>query len=84
MGFRFKAHVQFDQMTLSDEAAEKNLLIQLADRDIISHETLLERFKEIPQIEISGSKESLPSVTLLGLKKLAHSIHTTPSKRRYS
>ena len=27
-------------MTLSDEAAEKNLLIQLADRDIISHETL--------------------------------------------
>ena len=27
MGFRFKAHVQFDQMTLSDEAAEKNLLI---------------------------------------------------------
>ncbi len=51
MGFRYKAHVQFDQMSLSDEAAEKNLLIQLADRDIISHETLLERFKEIPQIE---------------------------------
>jgi hypothetical protein len=51
MGFRYKAHIQFDQMTLSDEASEKNLLIQLADRDIISHETLLERFKEIPQIE---------------------------------
>jgi len=51
MGFRYKAHIQFDQMTLSDEAAEKNLLIQLADRDIISHETLLQRFKEIPQIE---------------------------------
>lgn len=51
MGFRYKAHIQFDQMTLSDEAAEKNLLIQLADRDIISNETLLERFKEIPQIE---------------------------------
>ena len=29
----------------------KNLLIQLADRDLISQETLLERFKEIPQIE---------------------------------
>ena len=28
-----------------------NLLIQLADRDIISSETLLERFKEIPSIE---------------------------------
>jgi len=51
MGFRHKAHIQFDQMTLSDEAAEKNLLIQLADRDIISHETLIERFKEIPDIE---------------------------------
>ena len=51
MGFRYKAHIQFDQMSLSDEAAEKNLLIQLADRDIISQETLLQRFKEIPQIE---------------------------------
>ena len=38
-------------MSLSDESAEKNLLIQLADRDIISHETILERFKEIPQVE---------------------------------
>ena len=51
MGFRKGAHVQFDQMSLSDETAEKNLLIQLADRDIISHETILERFKEIPQVE---------------------------------
>jgi hypothetical protein len=59
MGFRYKAHIQFDQMTLSDEAAEKNLLIQLADRDIISHETLLERFKEIPQIENIRLKREL-------------------------
>ena len=51
MGFRKGAHVTFDQMSLSDESAEKNLLIQLADRDIISHETILERFKEIPQVE---------------------------------
>lgn len=51
MGFRHKAYIQFDQMSLSDESAEKNLLIQLADRDIISQETLLQRFKEIPQIE---------------------------------
>ena len=59
MGFRYKAHIQFDQMTLSDEASEKNLLIQLADRDIISHETLLERFKEIPQIENIRIKREL-------------------------
>jgi hypothetical protein len=51
MGFRYKAYIQFDQMTLSDEAAEKALLLQLVDRDIISQETVLERFKEIPQIE---------------------------------
>lgn len=51
MGFRKGAYVQFDQMSLSDETAEKNLLIQLADRDIISHETILERFKEVPQVE---------------------------------
>ena len=51
MGFRKSPHIVYDQMSLSDEAAEKNLLIQLADRDIISNETVLERFKEIPQVE---------------------------------
>lgn len=51
MGFRRPGHVVYDQMSLSDEATEKNLLIQLADRDIISNETILERFKEIPVVE---------------------------------
>ena len=51
MGFRKSAHVVYDQMSLSDESSEKQLLIQLADRDIISHETVLERFKEIPVVE---------------------------------
>ena len=51
MGFRKAPHITFDQMSLSDESSEKNLLIQLADRDIISHETVLERFKEIPSVE---------------------------------
>jgi hypothetical protein len=51
LGIRKAAHVVFDQMSLSDEASEKNLLLQLADRDIISHETLLERFKETPGLE---------------------------------
>jgi hypothetical protein len=51
MGFRKSAHIVYDQMSLSDESSEKNLLIQLADRDIISHETVLERFKEIPSVE---------------------------------
>ena len=51
MGFRFPAEIHFDSIILSDEAAQKQLLVQLADRDIISHETLLERFREIPNIE---------------------------------
>ena len=51
MGFRFPAEIHFDSIVLSDEAAEKQLLIQLADRDIISSETLLERFRELPGIE---------------------------------
>ncbi len=51
MGFRYPAEIHFDSIVLSDEAAEKNLLIQLADRDIISNETLLERFKEMPSME---------------------------------
>jgi|TARA_R110000765_G_scaffold112088_2_gene204094 hypothetical protein len=51
MGFRLPAKVHFDQMVLSDETSEKNLLIQLSDRNIISAETLTERFGEIPEIE---------------------------------
>ena len=51
MGFRKPAHITFDQMSLTDEASEKKLLLELADRDIISHETILERFKEIPAVE---------------------------------
>ena len=68
MGFRKSPHIMYDQMSLSDEASEKNLLIQLADRDIISHETVLERFKEVPSVEKmrlkredkDRSKENLP------------------------
>ncbi len=51
MGFRKAPHIVFDQMSLSDEASEKALLIQLADRDIISNETVLERFKEVAPVE---------------------------------
>jgi len=51
MGFQRPAHIEFDHMTLSDEAAEKALLLQLADRDIVSVDTLLERFGEDPEFE---------------------------------
>jgi hypothetical protein len=51
MGFRLPATLRFDRMVLTDEAAEKALLIQLADRDLISVETIQERFGEDPVIE---------------------------------
>jgi len=51
MGFRFRGEIAFDRMTLSDEAAEKALLIQLVDRNIVSYETVRERFGEIPELE---------------------------------
>ncbi len=51
MGFRFPATVVYDRMVLTDEAAEKQLLLNLADRDLISWESLVERFGEDPDIE---------------------------------
>jgi hypothetical protein len=51
MNFRFPATLVYDRMALSDEAAELALLIQLADRDYISTEYLLERFGALPEIE---------------------------------
>lgn len=51
MGFRIPAKIRFDTIILSDESAAKQLLINLADRDIISQETILERFGEMPGIE---------------------------------
>jgi len=51
MGFKKPAKIIFNQMSLSDDSAEKDLLIQLVDRDIISSETILERFNEIPSVE---------------------------------
>ena len=53
MGFPSPAELGFDNMILSDEAAEKNLWIQLSDRHIISAETLRERFGESHEIEES-------------------------------
>lgn len=51
MGFRFPASIVFDRMVLSDEAAEKKLLMDLADRLHISQETLRERVGESDELE---------------------------------
>ncbi len=51
MGFRFPARVVFDRMILGDEAAEKALLIQLADRNLMSDEMVQHLFKADPELE---------------------------------
>lgn len=51
MGFRFPAQIVFDKMILGDEAAEKALLIQLADRNLISDEMIQHIFKHDPELE---------------------------------
>lgn len=51
LGIRPIAELQFERMTLSDEAAEKALWLQLWDRDLVSTETIQEKFGESADIE---------------------------------
>jgi hypothetical protein len=51
MGFKYPAKIEFDRMDLSNEDAEKALLIQLADRNIISDELIQTRFGLDPDME---------------------------------
>lgn len=50
-GFRYPAVLQFDDIVLSDEVSSNKLMIELADRNIISEERLREVFKQNPEIE---------------------------------
>jgi hypothetical protein len=51
MGFRFPAKIEFGFTQLGDEAAEKALLIQLADRNLISDELIQHLFGNDHQLE---------------------------------
>lgn len=51
MGFRTPAQIVFDKHVLSDEAAMLRLLVEMADRNLISDEAIQERFDLIPEIE---------------------------------
>jgi hypothetical protein len=51
MGFRTPPTILFDTMNLADESNEKMLWINLADRNIISWESVQEKFGRIPEIE---------------------------------
>lgn len=51
MGHKKRSEIYFDHMSLTDEDAEKALLIQLVDRKILSADTLLEAFGKNSSIE---------------------------------
>ena len=51
MGFRFPAQVEFDFMYLDDPAAMTNLLLAMADRNIVSDEFVQRHIKAKPEIE---------------------------------
>ena len=51
MGFSIPAKIEFDRMDLSNEEAEKALLVQLADRNIISDELIQRVFGFDPETE---------------------------------
>lgn len=53
MGFKYPAKIEFDRMDLSNEESEKALLVQLADRNLISDELLQTRFGFDPDMEKS-------------------------------
>jgi len=53
MGFKQPAVIEFERMDLSNEEAEKALLIQLADRNVISDELLQTNFGLNPDLEKS-------------------------------
>jgi len=53
LGLRKPPVVKFAHMSLRDENAEKKMLLELVDRNIISYKTLLERFGEDLDIEVN-------------------------------
>ena len=51
MGFRFPAEVEFDFMYLDDPTSVANLLVNMADRNIVSDEFVQRHIKAKPDIE---------------------------------
>jgi len=58
-GFSKPPVIEFDYTVFNDEAAEKQLLINLADRDIISHQTIREKLSIESNIEDAKIKREM-------------------------
>lgn len=56
MGWKTMPHIRFGRMSLRDEVSEKEILMKLVDRNIISAETVLQYFGESSAVEIQRIK----------------------------
>jgi len=84
MGFSGEPpQIIFDFMALADEAAEKQLLINLWDRDIISDETILELFGRLPNIEKSRVKREMNERTHENMPYKASPYHNPDKEHEY-
>ncbi len=52
MGFSDPATIEFDVMSFGDEVAEKNLLLQMSDRNLVTDEIVQRKFGHNPDMEL--------------------------------
>jgi hypothetical protein len=75
--------IVFDFMALADEPAERQLLINLWDRDIISDDTILELFGRLPNIEKSRVKGEMKERTYERMPYKASPYHNPDKEHDY-
>lgn len=75
--------VMFDFMALADEPAERKLLLDLWDRDIISDDTILELFGRLPNVEKARVKGEMKERTYERMPYKASPFHNPDKEHEY-
>lgn len=75
--------IVFDNMVLADEAAEKQLLINLWDRDLISTESIREIFGRIPEVEEARVKTEFDDRNNDAMPEKASPFHNPDKEHEY-
>jgi len=75
--------IMFDFMALADEPAERKLLMDLWDRDIISDDTILELFGRLPNVEKARVKHEARERTFERMPYKASPFHTPDKEHEY-
>jgi hypothetical protein len=75
--------IMFDFMALADEPAERKLLLDLWDRDIISDDTILELFGRLPNVEKARVKGEARERTYERMPYKASPFHNPDKEHEY-